>query len=230
MTEATSAAAMYEVPDRDFDAALEIAKQSAGRLTVKAVVQHAIKTREKVRVVSEGVVSSLDDLTVHGFGCIYADPPWRYNNQGTRAATNNHYATMTVEDIASLPVESVVADKAHLHMWVTNAFLEPAFEIIREWGFEFKSSFVWVKPQMGIGNYWRNSHELMLTATRGGLTADSRGEMSWLECSRGRHSSKPDEVRDRIMRLSPGPYLELFGRRKVSDWTVFGNEVEYELV
>jgi len=87
-----------------------------------------------------------------------------------------------------------------------------------------------VKPQMGMGNYWRNSHEIMITGVKGGLTANSKAEMSWVECKRGRHSSKPDQVRDSIMRLSPGPYLELFGRRTVKDWVVFGNQIEAELI
>ena len=174
-------------------------------------------------------VSDLAALAGQKFGCIYADPPWKYGNQSTRGATDLHYQTMTLEEIAALPVANLAADRSHLHLWTTNAFLEAAFGIIKAWGFEFKSTFVWVKPQMGIGNYWRNSHEMMLLAVRGGLTAASKAEMSWLQCSRGKHSAKPDEVRDRIERLSPPPYLELFGRRKVAGWTVFGNEVEDDI-
>ena len=219
------------VPDEEFAAALDKAKRTAARLTIKAVVQHVVANPAEVAdTTRKQIVMDFDALDGMKFGCIYADPPWRYSNQGTRAATNNHYQTMTVEDIAALPVESIAADKAHLHMWVTNAFIEEAFKIIRSWGFEFKSTFVWVKPQMGIGNYWRNSHEIMLLAVRGGLTAQSKSEMSWLECGRGKHSAKPDEVRHRIERLSPGPYLELFGRRGVSGWTVMGNQVADELV
>ena len=165
------------------------------------------------------------------FGTVYADPPWRYNNQGTRAATDNHYdGTMSVDEICGLPVAEVVAEKAHLHLWTTNAFIYDTKRILEAWGFEYKSTFVWVKPQMGIGNYWRNSHELMITAVKGGLTAASRSEMSWVECRRGRHSAKPQQVRESIERLSPGPYLELFGRRAIENWTVFGNQVEEELI
>ena len=83
---------------------------------------------------------------------------------------------------------------------------------------------------MGIGNYWRNSHEIMLLAVKGGQTAISKSEMSWLESNRGSHSSKPEKVRDSIMRLSPGPFLELFGRRSIPGWAVFGNQVIEELI
>jgi N6-adenosine-specific RNA methylase IME4 len=100
------------------------------------------------------------------FGCIYADPPWLYNNQATRAATSNHYPGMTLEEICSLPVRPLVADDAHLYLWVTNAFLFDGLNISEAWGFEFRSTSVWLKPNMGLGNYWRSAHETILICTR----------------------------------------------------------------
>jgi N6-adenosine-specific RNA methylase IME4 len=207
----------------------EIKLAEARRLVKRSTVVDACATD---RNHCEGAITNLSALIDAGikFGCIYADPPWRYSNQGTRAATNDHYCTMTVDEICALPIKDLCLEKAHLHMWVTNAFLFDAPRIFEAWGFEFKSSFVWVKSQMGIGNYWRNSHEIMLTAVKGGQTAVSKSEMSWHEAKRGKHSAKPDFVRDSVRRLSPGPYLELFGRRVVEGWTVFGNEVEGGLV
>lgn len=177
------------------------------------------------------VYTNFSDLLASGskFGAIYADPPWSYSNQGTRAATGNHYQTMSVEEIAALPVGELAAEQAHLHLWTTNAFLKDALSIIEAWGFEFKSTFVWVKPQFGIGNYWRNSHEIMLLGIRGNQRAVSRAEKSWLQCGRGTHSAKPEQVRRTIERLSPGPYLELFGRGAREGWTVFGNQIADEL-
>lgn len=78
---------------------------------------------------------------------------------------------------------------------------------------------------MGIGNYWRNSHEIMLLAVRGGLTAAARNLMSWARLDREMHSAKPESIRRMIEQLSPGPYLELFGRRFAKNWTVFGNQL-----
>lgn len=158
------------------------------------------------------------------FGCIYADPPWAYTNQGTRASTGKHYETMTVDEICALPIGHLAAPQSHLHLWTTNGFLFECPKIFDAWGFEFKSSFVWVKPHMGIGNYWRNSHELLLFGVRGGLTAQHRGLASWMEAPRTAHSQKPDLIRDRVKQLSPGPYLELFGRGWCPGWTVWGNE------
>ena len=161
------------------------------------------------------------------FGCIYADPPWLYDNQGTRAATSNHYGGMTVDELCALPVRELAADDGHLHLWTTNAFLFECPRIFAAWGFEFRSSFVWVKPQMGIGNYWRNSHEILLTAIRGDAKRFNDHSMkSWLECDRGAHSAKPEQVRAMLERASPGPRLELFGRQVADGWTVWGNQIE----
>jgi N6-adenosine-specific RNA methylase IME4 len=165
------------------------------------------------------------------FGTIYADPPWLYDNQATRASTGNHYGGMTVEELCALPVRKLAADDAHLHLWTTNGFLFECPRIFDAWGFEFRSSFIWVKPQMGIGNYWRNSHEFLLTAIRGDAKRfDDRSLMSWLQCERGAHSAKPEQVRHFIERASPGPYLELFARSGAENWTVWGNQIPGSLL
>lgn len=160
------------------------------------------------------------------FGSVYADPPWLYDNQGTRAATGNHYEGLTVDQLCALPVRDLATADAHLHLWTTNGFLFDCPRIFEAWGFEFRSALIWVKPQMGIGNYWRNSHEYLLTAIRGNAKRfNDRSLKSWLECDRGEHSAKPEQVRHFIERASPGPYLELFGRSPAPNWTVWGNQV-----
>jgi N6-adenosine-specific RNA methylase IME4 len=165
------------------------------------------------------------------YGSIYADPPWQYDNQATRAATGNHYQGMSVDELCALPIPMLVADNAHLHMWTTNGFLFECPKIFDAWGFEFRTSFVWVKPQIGIGNYWRNSHEIMLTGVRGDAKRFNDHSMpSWLECARGPHSEKPEQVRALIERASPGPYLELFGRKAVNGWAVWGNQIERSIL
>lgn len=124
-----------------------------------------------------------------------------------------------------MPIGSLAEDKCHLHLWTTNAFIFECPKIFEAWGFEFKSTFVWVKDKMGIGNYWRNSHEILLLAIKGGQTAISHSEISWSHLPRGEHSSKPDKIREKIERLSPGPRLELFGRSPVPGWCVMGNQI-----
>ena len=168
-------------------------------------------------------VSDLNSLIESGkkFPTIYADPPWQYSNQATRASTDNHYSTMTVDEIAALPITQLTAENAHLHIWTTNAFLFNSKQIIEAWGFEYKSCFVWVKPQMGIGNYWRVSHEFMLFGIKGKQPFLNRGQKSWAEINRTKHSKKPEDVAQKIEIVSPGPYLELFGRETREGWTVW---------
>lgn len=173
------------------------------------------------------VIEHLSDLDGEQFGTVYADPPWQYGNQSTRAATDNHYGTMTVDELCLMPVQQHVAEDAHLHLWTTNGFLPDAFRVIEAWGFEYRSCFVWVKRKMGIGNYWRVSHEFLLLGIRGNAKSfRQKNKMSWGEFERGKHSAKPEAIREMIEDVSPGPYLELFGRRRADGWTVMGNQVE----
>lgn len=213
------------------------AKIKSGELTIPQA-RKAVQNQERENAVesraatakSLGVVSDLSTLVAAGiqFGTIYADPPWAYGNTATRANVKGKYAkTMTVEEICAEPVAQLVGEKAHLHLWTTNGFLFDARRVLEAWGFEYKSCFVWVKPQMGIGNYWRVSHEFMLLGVKGGLTFLDRGQMSWLRADRTKHSQKPHEVRRIVEKTSPGPYLEMYGRHLLDGaWTVYGNEVE----
>lgn len=198
------------------------------------VSQHKAQTPRDAAPGETCTVADLDVLVASGrrFGAIYADPPWLYDNQGTRAATGNHYGGLTVDQLCALPVRELTAPDAHLHLWTTNAFLFECPKIFEAWGFEFRSSFVWVKSQMGIGNYWRNSHEILLTAIRGEKAKSFRDHSltSWLECARGAHSAKPEQVRGYIERASPGPFLELFGRSPANGWVVWGNQIERSLL
>jgi N6-adenosine-specific RNA methylase IME4 len=176
-------------------------------------------------------VSDLHRLIDSGmkFGTLYADPPWKYGNQATRSATGNHYPTMTPEEIAALPIGELVCENAQLHLWTTNGFLFESKAVMEAWGFAYKSAFVWVKPRLGIGNYWRVSHEFLLLGVRGRCPFRDRAQRSWLEEERTLHSAKPESIRRMIERVSPSPYLELFGRRLAQGWTVWGNQIERSL-
>lgn len=165
------------------------------------------------------------------FPTIYADPPWDYDNRASRGAARNHYRTMSLEQIQAEPVEQLAAAEAHLHLWTTNGFLREAIDLIAAWGFQYKSCFVWVKPELGCGNYWRVSHEFLLLGVRGNLPFSNHCQKSWLAASRMEHSRKPGAVRMLVEKVSPGPYLEMYGRAELpnSSWTVYGNRVERRL-
>jgi N6-adenosine-specific RNA methylase IME4 len=167
----------------------------------------------------------------HRFGTVYADPPWQYSNTAARGAAENHYRTMTLREICSEPVSSLLTENAHLHLWTTNAFLRESFQVIRAWGFKYKSCLVWVKPQLGMGNYWRVSHEFLLFGVRGSLPFQDKTIRSWQLAQRTVHSRKPFLFRHLIEQVSPGPYLELYGREEHPNtgWTIYGNQVERKL-
>lgn len=179
------------------------------------------------------VVSNLNVLVDQGlrFPTIYADPPWPYSNQASRAAAANHYDTMDLADIASLPIPKLADENCHFHLWTTNAFLRESIDLLEEWGFTYKSCLVWVKPRLGMGNYWRVSHEFLMLGVRGNRTFRDRTVPSWLLAERSVHSRKPREFRELVERVSEGPYLELFGREAFpfSAWTVFGDQIESQL-
>lgn len=172
------------------------------------------------------------------FATFVADPPWRYGNTSTRGAAENHYGTMSIEELCELPVvPDHAADQAHLYLWTTAGHLPEAFKVMDAWGFEYKTYLVWVKPQMGMGNYFRVSTELVLFGVRGGMRTLVRNEMNYFNAKRGKHSAKPVEFQDLVMRSSPGPYMELFSRCNADrmltgctcskcrhGWTVWGRE------
>ncbi len=221
------------VPEVEFRAYLQDTRSQRCDPTTQGVLRLAARQASKSppSVEGESPTCTLEDLdrlieTGKKYGTIYADPPWQYGNQATRAATDANYPTMTLESIAALPIEQLAAEESHLHLWTTNAFLRDAFDIVKAWGFEYKSVFVWVKPQMGIGNYWRVSHEFMLLGVRGGLGFGDKGQKSWLSVDRDEHSVKPRAVRRLVEKVSPPPRLELFGRRVSDGWTVWGNNIE----
>lgn len=178
------------------------------------------------------IFQSIEELIQSGrrFRTVHADPPWPYDNVASRGAAENHYPTLTVDEICDLPVAKIAAESAHLHLWTTNSFLPVAFRVIEAWDFEYKSACVWVKPQMGMGNYWRISHEVCLFATRGNAPFLCHDFLSWFEADRRAHSQKPEEMRHRIEVVNPGPFLELFARRSAPGWTTVGNQLTPQAV
>lgn len=163
-------------------------------------------------------------VAVATYGTIVADPPWRYGNTSTRGAAEDHYDTMTIEELCALDVGAWGAEQSHLYLWTTNGFLRDAFTIMDAWGFTYKTTLVWVKPQLGMGNYFRSSTEYVLFGIRGGLRTLNCNQRNWFEAPRGKHSAKPDSFLDLVELVSPGPYLEVFARRRRIGWDVWGNE------
>jgi N6-adenosine-specific RNA methylase IME4 len=169
------------------------------------------------------------------FGVIYVDPPWRfttYSAAGRGRTADAWYDTMSLDEIKALPVAARAASNCALFCWVTDPFLETAFDVLRAWGFKFKTvAFYWVKlnkdgtPFKGLGHWTRGNPEQCLLATRGSPPRLSGNVDKLIMSPRREHSRKPDEVYDRIEKLVDGPYLELFARTTRAGWDAFGNEI-----
>ena len=172
------------------------------------------------------------------YGVIYADPPWTYKTYSGKGkekrSAENHYACMRKEDIQALPVQGIAAEDCVLFLWVTMPCLEEGLELIRKWGFTYKTcAFTWVKQNRksdglfwGLGFWTRANAELCLLATRGNPKRVSKGVHSVVLSHVREHSRKPDEVRDRIVELMGDiPRIELFARQQVDGWDCWGDEV-----
>ena len=155
---------------------------------------------------------------------ILADPPWKKNQTGVRGASS-HYFVMPTEQIKAMPIADLTEDNSHLYLWCPNGLLEDALEVIKAWGFTYRSMLVWIKPKLGLGVCVRNAHETLLFATRGKCPVKFKAQPSWLFAPyQPPHSHKPEEIFSVIQRLSDGPYLELFARRRMPGWDIWGFE------
>jgi len=160
------------------------------------------------------------------FQTIVIDPPWDWGDEGDvnqfgRAKPDYH--TMPIEEIEKLPVGKITDDNCHLYLWVTNRSLPKAFRLIEAWGFRYITCLTWIKPSMGMGNYFRGQTEHVLFAVKGSQLLKRRDATTCFEAPRGKgHSAKPDEFYDLVESCSYGPYIDIFGRRDREGWSVWG--------
>lgn len=187
---------------------------------------------------SSGMESMLRAAGNAKFKTILADPPWQFDNRTGKMAPEHRrlsrYATMSLQEIMSMPVATVAAPTAHLYLWVPNALLPLGLQVLNAWGFQYKTNLVWYKVRKdggpdgrGVGFYFRNVTELVLFGVRGRnarTQAPGRRQVNLVSSRKREHSRKPDEVYGIVEACSPGPYLELFARGARPHWTVWGNE------
>jgi len=169
-----------------------------------------------------------------GFNIIYADPPWRYDNKGGRGVAENHYPTMSLKELCELPVSDLATDNSVLFLWATFPILPEAMQLITAWGFQYKTvGFVWLKQNrvaktwfFGLGFWTRGNAEICLFATRGKPKRQDKCVHQLIISPIERHSKKPDETRERIVKLMGDlPRVELFARQASPGWATWGNEV-----
>ena len=189
---------------------------------------------------------------------IYCDPPWSYRDKKksgrTKCGAENHYPTLTLEELKRLPIQNICEDNCVLYMWVTFPMLKEGLELIEAWGFEYKTlGFDWTKLNSdgsiwhGVGAYSKSNNEICLFATKGNvgrLMRDENGKeivfdpkeklsvrSNNVSCNvqavRGKHSEKPEEVRRRIEELWGNvSRVELFARKKVEGWDSIGFDID----
>lgn len=190
----------------------------SGEKTVTAVRREAQRAK----------VSEVAALPNSKYRVIYADPPWKYGDQLTEdyGPTKFHYPAMSISELCALPIVDLCEDSAVLFLWVTSPLLEECFRVIAEWGFSYKSSFVWDKIKHNMGHYNSVRHEFLLICTRGSCLPDVPELIDSVQSiERTKHSTKPEEFRTIIDKLYlRGKRIELFARTEAKGWDRWGNQ------
>lgn len=182
------------------------------------------------------------DLPHNHFGAILADPPWKFDTWSEKGDDRApDYSTMTIDEIARMPVQSLAAKDCVLFIWICWPTMHRALDVIKAWGFTYKTcAFSWVKAdgtqvdmfgddypvQIGSGYWTRANSEVCLLATCGKPTRLNADVRQSIIAPRREHSRKPDGIHERIERLVGGPFIELFARQKRPGWTVWGNQTD----
>jgi N6-adenosine-specific RNA methylase IME4 len=172
------------------------------------------------------------------YNIIYADPPWQYKvyaKKGKGRSAENHYHTMSIEEIRSLPVKRIAADDCILFLWVTFPCLPEGLSVMENWGFSYKTcGFNWVKRNrkadtffLGLGFWTRSNSEICLLGTKGKPKRVSKAVPQICDARIMEHSRKPDEIRSRIVNLCGDiPRIELFARQRMEGWDCLGDEID----
>ena len=172
--------------------------------------------------------------TKRKYSIIYADPPWGYSNKNLNGSAEKHYRTMNLKDIYNLPIQNISRDNCILFLWATYPFIHESLHLIDEWGFKYKTiAFQWIKRNknkdsffFGLGNWTRSNSECCLLATKGKMKRKDSSISQIVYSPIQKHSKKPSEVRDKIVRLVGNKSrIELFSREKTLGWDYWGDEV-----
>jgi N6-adenosine-specific RNA methylase IME4 len=197
----------------------------AGDTDLKQAVR-SINREEKIAAI---VANNLPlDGALGKFSVIYADPPWRYDHPiSDSRKIENQYPTMDIDDICALPVPDICAEDTILFLWASTPMLKKGLQVMEAWGFEYRTSMVWVKPSIGPGQWVRQRHELLLIGIKGDIPTPRGADKpdSVIEAPRQEHSKKPDVMYEIIEQMYPElARVELFCRAPREGWSVWGNQ------
>ena len=193
-----------------------------GESTIQQAKREIVKTKIKER----------PELPTDKYRVIYADPPWKYGNDFTKAMPgstrpNDYYPTMSISEICEMEISEITDENAVLFLWVTSPILEDAFQVIKAWGFKYKASFVWDKIGHNFGYYNSVRHEFLLVCTKGSCLPDESILFDSVQSiEKMAHSEKPEKFRQIIDELyQSGRRIELFARKRIDKWDAYGNQI-----
>ena len=189
----------------------------------------------KTKEIDDTLVT-LPNKPKHKYSIIYSDPPWDYKGQKQRGKGGidsggaiEHYQTVTTADMKKWNIPAICEDDCLLFMWSSSPHLDQAIDLGKAWGFDWATvGFIWYKEKTNPGFYTMSQCELCLTFKRGKIPSPrgARNIRQFLSELRGRHSQKPDTIRDRIVEMFPTQRkLEMFAREKFDGWDSWGNEI-----
>lgn len=217
-------------PEDALKKAMEAAEdgQTITYSAAKEIIREALKDRRNTAWPAPS--DDTPDLPHGKYGVLYADPPWKYQQDMPEGygGTVYHYPSMTIEELCALPVKELAADDAVLFMWVTSPKLNECWPILEAWGFTYKTSFVWDKVKHNYGHYNSVRHEFLLIAGRGKCTPETsqlHDSVITIERSQN-HSEKPEYFRELIEGMYPSARkIELFARERHENWFCWGNQL-----
>jgi N6-adenosine-specific RNA methylase IME4 len=201
-------------------------KLSVAGAAKKLEVQEIQKQVQAERPTAKGLIKDLSEVAGR-YRVIYADPPWKYQDSGTRGTAQQHYPTVSVEKLQSLPVGKLAhKEGCWLWLWTTWPKIRDKVPhaVLDSWGFRWVGELVWNKCSIGTGRYLRGQTEVLILAVKGKPKLMASDQAGYLEAKRGKHSEKPKETQTTIERLCLPPYIELFARSATKGWDRWGLE------
>lgn len=209
----------------------EVQREAVRRVETGEAKNLVAATREINREAKVDALAESETILPSGdnrYAVVYADPPWTWREHVSDSRkVQNQYPTMTIDAICEMDVASICADAAILYLWACASNLDEGLAVMEAWGFDYKTTMVWVKPSIGLGAYVRTQHEVLFIGIRGGFPAPAPADRpgSVVEAPTTDHSAKPHEFYEVIERMHPGmAKVELFARNARDGWYAWGNE------
>ncbi len=216
---------LLEIPDERWETFLDKTDNNFSKaLRIAKDVE-----RDRKREANKQLVKSIIPIPDTQAQTIVIDPPWDRADEGDVDQLGRGqptYSMMSFDELMELSVGDKATENAHLYLWITNRSLPKGFPLLAKWGFRYITCLTWCKPSFGIGNYFRGQTEHILFGIRGSLPLLRQDVGTWFQWDRGnKHSAKSEEFYQLVETCSPGPWMDLFARRKRPGWICWGAEL-----